>query len=140
MSSQTRSGRASFGAKLSEVDIEAIRRFVMNADTFDLLDRVTILRHEMEPEALKLMENELDHRGIEPAMIQDYRAERASEVVFRNDGSISRCCQCGRAAVQKAWVWHRMYGKVPIFPMVKYFCDEHMPEPKPSQPRGEPDA
>jgi len=128
MSSQTRSGRASFGAKLSDVDIEAIRRFVMNADTFDLLDRVTVLRHEMELEALKLMESELDHRGIEPAMIQDYRAERASEVVFRSDGSIPRCCECDRVAVRKKWGWHRMYGKVPVFPMVKYFCDEHAPD------------
>lgn len=107
-----------------EFDLKTVAEFVRRADTEDLLDRVTVYRDGMEPAAVDLMENELWRRGLTPEEVAEHAAGRG-DVVRLADGAVARCAYCERPAVSRRWGWHRLWGRVPVFPRPIPRCAEH---------------
>jgi hypothetical protein len=105
------------------LDLERVRQNVRAATTEDLLDRITVYRAGMEPAAIEIIETELDRRGVGEAEIAGHAQRRAGALT--RGGIARRCSRCPRPAVQRCWGWHRLWGKVPLFPELKYYCEEH---------------
>jgi hypothetical protein len=106
-----------------QFDLERIRKNVREAETEELLDRITAYRAGMEPAAVEIIEAELDLRGVGEAQIREH-AERRSGVLRR--GNIARRCSfCDRPAMTRRWGWHRLWGKLPLFPRLFWYCDVH---------------
>ena len=118
-----------------QFDPERVLVNVRQATTEDLLDRVTVYRSGMEPEALEIIEGELQDRGVYRDQIRAHAARREKEVIPLPDGTAAPCSLCHRPAVAAAWGWHwlslMIWGKrrplVPIFPRYYHYCDEHLP-------------
>ncbi len=108
-----------------DLDLRAIAENIRKADTEDLLDRVTIYRDEMEPAAVDLIEGELAHRRVSPRDIAEHDRKRRDAALVWDDGVVCRCDKCDRPAVSRKWIWHRLWGKVPIFPRWATYCEEH---------------
>lgn len=107
-----------------EFSIERVRANVRNAPTEDLLDRVTVYRSGLEPEALPVILEELKARGVTPAAIVRHEQARQG-VVFDPAGPAVPCARCHKPAVTREWGWHRMFNKVPLFPRLFYLCEDH---------------
>ena len=108
-----------------EFNLRRVAEFIRGADTEDLLDRVTVYRAGMEPAALDLMEGELDRRGVTRAAIAAYGEKQRAESIMLEDGTAMRCSFCDRPAVQRARGWHRLFGRVPLFPRMFAYCAFH---------------
>jgi hypothetical protein len=108
---------------------EPVEKNVRKAATEDLLDRVTVYRTGMEPEALDIIEAELRSRGVDIEQIEDYGERRRGEVLARPGGIAVRCDFCRQPAVVQEWGWHRLWGKVPLFPRLLHYCENHRPRP-----------
>ncbi len=108
------------------LDLERVQANVRSADVEDLLDRATVYRNGMEPEALELIDAELRARGIDTATIAAHR-ERRRRTIYAANGLAVRCGKCPRPAVARRWGWHRMWGILPVFPRRLAFCEEHFP-------------
>ncbi|MBX9584373.1 MAG: hypothetical protein K2X87_29080 [Gemmataceae bacterium] len=106
-------------------DIRKVAAYVRRAGTEELLDRVTVYREGMEPAALDLMEGELDRRGVTRDEIAAHDEHRRETALMLPDGTAVRCSFCDRPAVARAWGWHRVWGRVPVFPRVFNRCDAH---------------
>lgn len=106
------------------LDLKKVAAFIRTAETDDLLDRVTVYRGNMEPAAVDLMENELWRRGLTPEQVAEHRESRAN-ALRHPDGTAVKCHFCDRPAVERSWGWHRLWGKVPLFPRLFSRCDEH---------------
>ena len=91
----------------------------------ELLDRVTVLRDQMDGEALELLHAELASRGIGPEEIGLHLQEMRLKVIQHRDGMPAVCHQCGRAAVTTREEWHRLWGAIPLFRRQRYWCEEH---------------
>jgi hypothetical protein len=107
------------------LDLERVRANVLAAGTEDLLDRATVYRDGMEPEALDLIDAELRARGVGPDDVLAHRAKRAAGDVPWPDGLPRKCCRCDRPAVAVRRGWHRLWGRVPLFPRWFAECSEH---------------
>src|SRR6478736_6093020 len=107
-----------------DFDLKRVAEFIRKADTEDLLDRVTVYREGMEPAALDLMEMELDRRGVTRDDIAEHDRERRESAIMLPDGTAMRCSFCDRPAVARGWGWHRLYGRVPVFPRVVACCEQ----------------
>src|SRR5262249_58437366 len=104
------------------------------AGTEDLLDRVTVYRAGMEPEAVEIIEAELRSRGVDRDQVEAHAAQRQREVLPPlPDGTAVRCSHCYRPAVVQGWGWHRLWGLLPVFPRYYAYCERHRPEP--AEPR-----
>lgn len=102
-------------------------RVLLNArrsSTEDLLNRVTVYRAEMEPEAVAIIERELRERGVTAAQITAYRAAHA-EVILSASGAAIKCSFCEAPAVASSWGWQRLFGRIPVFPRFLYRCKNH---------------
>lgn len=109
------------------IDHERVRDNVSKADTEDLLDRLTVYRAGMEPEALEIIEEELHSRGVDAAQIQAHEEERQKEVLWAEPGLALACSFCHSPAVARGWAWqHIFFGRVPLFPRLANFCAEHL--------------
>lgn len=109
---------------------EQVRLNARQADTDDLLDRVTVFREGMEPEALGIIESELNSRGIRSQQIDEHGSRREKEVIFLSQGLAARCsfCRfCHKPAVKEGWAWHRLWGYLPVYPRYFYYCENHAP-------------
>jgi hypothetical protein len=106
-------------------DLKRVAAYIRGADTEDLLDRVTVYREGMEPAALDLMEMELDRRGITRDEIAEHDRERRESAIMLPDGTAMRCNFCDRPAVARGWGWHRLYGRIPVFPRKIACCEQH---------------
>ncbi len=106
-------------------DPAAVERNAREATTEDLLDRMTAYRAGMEPEAIPLIEAELERRGIDRSAIDRHAAENCEGVVLRPEGFAYRCSYCRRPAVARRWGWHRLWGLVPVLPCVLNYCTAH---------------
>jgi hypothetical protein len=95
------------------------------ATTEDLLERVTAFREEMEPEAIEIIKMELRRRGVGPEQIQQASQDRAGKLVRDRTGLARRCSICARPAVARRWGWHRLWGRLPLFPRLLNYCAEH---------------
>ena len=107
------------------LDLKRIAAYVRKAQTEELLDRVTIYRDGMEPAALDLMEGELDRRGVSREDIADHDQQRRETAILLPDGTALRCNFCDRPAVVQARGWHKLFGRVPVFPRVFARCELH---------------
>lgn len=110
-----------------ELDLHKVAAYVRRAETEDLLDRVTVYRDGMEPAAVDLMENELARRGLTPDEIAEHDRTRRESAILLDDGTVLRCSFCERPAVYRGWAWHRLWGRVPVFPRVFSYCEMHQP-------------
>ena len=109
-----------------KLNLERVRKNVAEAATEDLLDRVTVLRDGMEPAALEIIKAELTRRGVSPDDVQiHWESKRAN--VLPGSGVAPQCSFCDRPAVSTGWDWHRLWGKVPIFPRTFRYCEVHNP-------------
>ena len=108
-----------------DVDREAIADNVRSAATEDLLDRATVYREGMEPEALHLIEDELRRRGIRDADLRAHAEEQDAQVLRAPEGWALRCSYCEKPAVTRGWGWHRMWGVLAVFPRPFRYCREH---------------
>ncbi|MCI0376919.1 MAG: hypothetical protein L0215_04890 [Gemmataceae bacterium] len=104
---------------------EKVRANIAEADTEDLLDRVTAFRSGMEPEALAAAERELWRRGVSAEEIADHRAACEEECLFGPDGVAFQCSLCRRPAVAGRWGWHRLGKILPVFPRRFRYCKNH---------------
>jgi len=95
------------------------------ASTEDLLNRVTVFREGMEPAAVDLMEGELARRGLSPEQIEAHDRARRAYALFWPDGSAVKCKRCDRPAEVQKLRWHRIFGRVPVFPWRVALCKEH---------------
>jgi hypothetical protein len=111
-----------------QFDAQRVLINIRQAETDDLLDRVTVYREEMEPAAILMIESELARRGVYSEDIEEHGRERADRIVRRPDGTAQPCSFCHRPAVRQAWGWHRMWGKLPVFPRLFAYCEQHQPE------------
>ena len=109
-----------------ELNLERVKANVQKADTEDLLDRATVYRDGMEPAALELIDAELRARGVGEAEIAAHR-ERRARTICAADGLPMKCEKCSRPAVARRWGWHRLWGRLPVFPRPLAYCEEHMP-------------
>lgn len=107
------------------VDPQRILDNARRAETEDLLDRVTLYRDQMEPDAVEVIEAELAGRGITPDDIRSHQREYQHRVVRRSDGAVAKCSFCPRAATTSHRGWHKLWHLVPIFKRTYYACDEH---------------
>src|SRR6266545_2153319 len=111
-----------------DFDLKRVAEYIRGADTEELLDRVTVYREGMEPAALDLMEGELDKRGVTREEIAAHDAKQRENAIMLSDGTAMRCSFCTRPAVVQARRWHRLFGRIPIFPRVFAYCAGHAPE------------
>jgi hypothetical protein len=110
------------------LDLEKVRANVRAAATEDLLNRVTVYRAGMEPEALDIIERELRQRGISPDAIAEHERTRGKEVLFDSEGIARKCYRCPRPAVAESLEWHRLWGLLPVFRRRIAWCAEHAPK------------
>ena len=90
----------------------------------ELLDRVTVLRDQMDEEAIELLHAELAGRGIGPDEIGAHQREMRMKSIQHVDGMPAVCGQCGRAAVTTRMEWHRLWGIIPLFRRRRYWCEK----------------
>jgi hypothetical protein len=108
-----------------EMNLDQVRVNVQAASTEDLLDRATVYRDGMEPEALAMIDEELRKRGVTPGEIFDHAQQRQQHAISGPDGLALRCWRCQRPAVMQRWRWQRLWGKLPLFPRRVGLCEEH---------------
>lgn len=106
---------------------EKVRANIRQADTADLLDRITAYRNGMEPEAVALIEDELQRRGVDAAAINEHRQAYERTCLFDADGTPMMCSFCRLPAVARGWGWHRLWKLVPLFPRRFRYCKKHQP-------------
>lgn len=108
-----------------ELDLQAVRENARRAATEELLDRATIYRDAMEPAALALIEAELEDRGLGAGDLINHARDRDRENLIVRHGVAVRCSFCDRPAVAESVTWHRLWGRVPLFPRRFYYCTSH---------------
>lgn len=122
-------------ADLTEFDPERVLADVRGADTEDLLDRITVYREAYEPQAVRIIEDELRRRGVRSDEIGSH-ARRHADVLRGPDGMVLQCDFCRRPAVEVATEWHRVWKVVPLFRRVYRYCELHRPGGRPWKPGG----
>ncbi len=109
-----------------DLDLQKVLENIRQADTDDLIDRITAYRAGMEIDAIDMIEQELHRRRVRQSEIDDYRAECVRECLFNADGAAKMCSLCRKPAVEERWAWHRIMGTVPIMPRRMRFCKTHL--------------
>jgi hypothetical protein len=107
-----------------DFDLKRVRANVRNATTEDLLDRATIYRSGLEPAALPVILEELRSRGVTPEAIVTHEGARRN-VLYDASGTARKCHCCHKPAVARQWGWHRVFGRLPLFPRAFYLCEDH---------------
>jgi hypothetical protein len=108
-----------------KVDTQRLLANAAQADTLELLDRVTVLREHLEAEAVEIAEAELARRGITPDEIAAHGRQWKHRVLRDASGLVWCCTLCGRAAVAEEIGWYRLWGLVPIFRRRYRYCETH---------------
>lgn len=109
-------------------DADEVAKNAFKAATEDLLDRVTVYRGNLEPEAIAILERELHQRGVSAADIAAHRERQAAAHLETVSGHVLSCSYCRRPAVAERWGWHKLWGIVPILPRRFRLCQEHLAE------------
>lgn len=110
-----------------KLDLERVRANVRGATTENLLDRATVYRGGMEPEALEIIDEELRSRGVTPDAVLAHEQRRHIGTVRGPEGQPRVCAKCGRPATWEGWTWGRLWWLLPLFPRRAALCDEHRP-------------
>ncbi len=116
-----------------EFDLGRLMANVRAATTEDLLDRVTVYRAGLEPEALPVILEELRRRGVTPETIVEHEETRG-EVLVDSQGVARTCARCPRPAVVCEWGFHKLFGKVPLFARPFYLCEQHRTKAEDDKP------
>jgi len=103
------------------------------ADTDDLLDRVTVYRAGMEPDAIDLIEMELRRRGVSEEEIDLHAKQYRDCLRDPATGNVLMCSWCRKPAVTEEWGWHYIWNRVPAFPRRYRYCAEHRPAEEPPE-------
>jgi hypothetical protein len=111
-----------------EFDADRVTKNAQESSSEDLLDRITVYKDGMEPEALRIIEAELNNRGIGKKEIKSHAAQRSSRIIPLPEGMAMKCSYCNRPAVLQRWGWHRLWGCVPVFPRYLAYCESHIPK------------
>jgi hypothetical protein len=106
-------------------DAQKVWANARQANTEDLLDRVTVFRQSMEPEALAIIEAELQGRGVTREAIAAHGLLQEETCLHSHDGTVMMCSFCRKPAVVERWGWQRLLGVVPVFPRRFRYCPEH---------------
>ena len=112
---------------MTDSELSRVSEFSRTAQTEELLDRVTAFRADHDPAAIRLFESELRKRGISREEIVRRDEETRGTVLTRRDGTAIRCFFCDKPATETVWAWHRLWGKVPLFPRSMAVCADHLP-------------
>jgi hypothetical protein len=112
------------GEHWMQFNIDRVRENVRKASVEDLLDRATVYREALEPEALPVILEELKARGVTAELLVAHEEARR-EVLFDDRGLPRKCNECDRPAIIQEWGWHQLFGKVPVFPRLFWRCEEH---------------
>ena len=107
-----------------DFDLDRVRLNVRESSTEDLLDRATVYRAGVEQDALAVILEELRTRGLSATAVFEHEQARAG-VLFDETGTARVCARCPKPAVDQQWVWHRLFGKLPLFPRYVFLCDDH---------------
>ncbi|MEZ6139804.1 MAG: hypothetical protein R3B84_04455 [Zavarzinella sp.] len=91
---------------------------IRNAETIDLLDRITAYRLGLEPLAVELIHVELYRRGVSASEIVEHE-EKMSNLILDRTGVARQCARCHRPASQSNWalaqtVWYRAIILTPV--------------------------
>jgi hypothetical protein len=86
----------------------------------------------MEPDAVEIIEVELQSRGIGRTEIEAHEARRSARMIPLEDGTALPCSFCSRPAVEQRWGWHCLWGQLPVFPRYLSYCEIHLPPTPPS--------
>lgn len=113
------------------LDPERVLANARESTTEDLLDRVTVYRAGMEPEALAILEAELRDRGVTAAQIHMHSRSVGERCLRYSDGTALQCSFCRRPAIAIGWGWHRLWGRLPLFPRRFRYCADHQPHHEP---------
>jgi hypothetical protein len=105
---------------------ERVEKNARAATTEDLLERVTVYREGMEPEALEIIEAELRCRGVSWQEVADHDQRLRRDALMDESGIALRCNFCNSPAVDIRWGWHWLWGRVPVFPRKLRYCREHL--------------
>src|SRR2546426_12572314 len=89
--------------------VERLRQKAKQATTEDLLDRVTVYRAGMEEEALDVIEQELQSRGVTDEQVRSHTERLEPVVLWERPGLAWRCSYCDRPAVGCRWRWYRIF-------------------------------
>jgi hypothetical protein len=116
-------GIARGGEEMLELDLERVLDNAHKASTEDLLDRVTVYRAGMEPEALAIIQKELLSRGVTAEDVIDHEQRRSGALI--ENGLAVRCRLCSKPAVLRTWRWGKLFGVLPLFPRREALCSEH---------------
>jgi hypothetical protein len=108
-----------------QFDPDRVRENAAKATVEDLLDRVTVYRSGMEPEALHIIEAELLKRGLGPREIDAHGAS-TEEALLDSNGLALSCAKCHKPAVGYARSTFKLFGILPFFPRVVALCAEHL--------------
>ena len=115
-----------------QINLERVRKNARNSTTEDLLDRITVYRAGMEAAAIEIIETELDRRGVGEADIRRHGESRSGTI---KAGEVAqRCSFCDRPAVVRAWGWHRLWGRLPLFTRRFVYCDVHRHDRRGGEP------
>jgi len=107
-----------------DFDLNRVRLNVRESSTEDLLDRATVYRAGLEQEALAIILEELRSRGFSASAVVQHEQAQGG-VLFDDSGTARACIRCPKPAVVREWVWHRLFGKLPLFPRYAYLCVDH---------------
>ncbi len=112
-----------------QYDGDKVRENAHKAEMEDLLDRVTVYREGMEPDALYVIEDELRRRGVTAADVDAHARRRGAAGLCDDRGLPARCSLCDRPAVTRGWGWHRLWGRrwLPVLPRPLWYCETHRP-------------
>ncbi len=108
-----------------QFDPVRVRHNAILSSTQDLLERVTVLRAGMEPEAIVIIENELASRGVTAEEIAALRRQADAYTVRDSEGHILPCRWCHRPAVSRKRAWWKLFGVLPLFPQSVPACENH---------------
>jgi hypothetical protein len=111
---------------MSKLNLDRVRDNVRQAETEDLLDRITVYRAGMEDEALEIIDAELRRREISEDVVRRH-GQRHADVIRDEAGLAQKCSFCRRPALASGWGWQRLFGAIPVFPRFLYYCDQHCP-------------
>src|SRR5262245_33802062 len=107
-------------------DEEKVAEDARKAPTEDLLDRVTVYRGNLEPEALDIIERELRQRGVSAEEVAAHRERHQCEHVTTPSGNVLCCSYCRHPAVAERWGWYRLFGFLPLLPRRVRVCADHL--------------
>ncbi|MBI3822629.1 MAG: hypothetical protein HY289_08115 [Planctomycetes bacterium] len=99
---------------------------IRQAETDDLLDRVTAYRAGMETDAIAMIEQELHRRGVPTAEIEARQDEYQRKCLFHEDGTAKKCSYCRKPAVAERTGWLKLFFFLPVIPRRTLCCEDHV--------------